>query len=123
MVNKCYFYVIKINCMKVIKVIVEKMNELFVSYQVYYQNLCVLYWNIKGQNFFELYLKYEELYICVQEIIDELVECIFILGIVLFYQFLVYFGVSKIFENEIIIDGKIGMKYILEVQEILLKFE
>ena len=48
--------------MKRDKKYIEKLNELLSSYQVHYQNLRSLHWNIKGQSFFELHLKYEELY-------------------------------------------------------------
>ena len=38
----------------------EKLNELLSTYQIYYQNIRGFHWNIKGQNFFELHVKFEE---------------------------------------------------------------
>ena len=35
---------------------VEKLNGLLANFQIYYQNLRGLHWNIKGKNFFELQL-------------------------------------------------------------------
>ena len=37
------------------------LNELLANFQVYYQNLRGLHWNIKGKSFFELHVKFEEL--------------------------------------------------------------
>ena len=109
--------------MKTTNAVSDKMNELLASYQVHYQNLRALHWNVKGHHFFELHLKYEELYTRAQEIIDELAERILTLGNTPLHQFAAYLQASKIKENETISDGKEGMKYILEAQETLLKLE
>lgn len=50
------------------------LNELLANFQVYYQNLRGLHWNIKGQSFFELHVKFEELYTDSQEKIDMIAE-------------------------------------------------
>lgn len=50
---------------------------------MFYINVCGYYWNIKGVNFFELYVKFEEIYIDLIIKVDELVECILILGYIL----------------------------------------
>jgi len=50
------------------------MNELLANFQVYYQNLRGLHWNIKGKSFFELHVKFEELYTDAQEKIDMVAE-------------------------------------------------
>lgn len=52
----------------------DKLNTLLATYQIHYQNLRALHWNVKGANFFELHLKYEELYTRTQIIIDDLAE-------------------------------------------------
>lgn len=44
------------------KEIAEDLNLLLVSFQTYYQNLRGIHWNIKGNNFFGLHVKFEELY-------------------------------------------------------------
>lgn len=41
---------------------------------MYYQNLRGLHWNIKGKSFFELHVKFEELYTDSQEKIDLVAE-------------------------------------------------
>jgi starvation-inducible DNA-binding protein len=38
------------------------LNELLANFQIYYQNLRGIHWNIKGQSFFDLHVKFEELY-------------------------------------------------------------
>ncbi|MCL4135908.1 UNVERIFIED_CONTAM: hypothetical protein GTU68_021233 [Idotea baltica] len=50
------------------------LNELLANYQVYYQSLRGLHWNIKGKNFFQLHVKFEELYNDSQVKIDEIAE-------------------------------------------------
>ena len=40
----------------------EKLNTLLANYSLFYQNTRGYHWNIKGDKFFELHLKFEELY-------------------------------------------------------------
>lgn len=35
-----------------------KLNNLLANYQLFYQNLRGLHWNIKGRDFFELHIKF-----------------------------------------------------------------
>jgi starvation-inducible DNA-binding protein len=68
------------------KLIVE-LNEILASYHIYYQNLRGFHWNIKGKHFFELHLKFEELYNDALLKIDALAERILTLGGVPFHTF------------------------------------
>jgi starvation-inducible DNA-binding protein len=54
--------------------LVKKLNDLLANFQVYYQSLRGLHWNIKGKNFFELHLKFEEFYTDSQIKIDLIAE-------------------------------------------------
>ena len=54
--------------------LVEELNGLLANFQIYYQNLRGLHWNIKGKNFFELHVKFEEFYTDSQIKIDEIAE-------------------------------------------------
>ena len=54
--------------------LVNELNGLLANFQIYYQNLRGLHWNIKGKNFFELHVKFEELYTDSQVKIDEIAE-------------------------------------------------
>ena len=44
------------------KELANQLNGLLANYQIFYQNARGFHWNIKGNNFFELHLKFEELY-------------------------------------------------------------
>lgn len=100
-----------------------QLNLLLASYEIHYQNLRSLHWNVKGNNFFELHLKYEELYTRTQVIIDEVAERILTLGTTPLSRFSDYLQHSLIPENELISDGKKGMNYILKAQDSLLQLE
>ncbi|MCK5814751.1 MAG: DNA starvation/stationary phase protection protein [Flavobacteriaceae bacterium] len=54
--------------------LVNDLNGLLSNFQVYYQNLRGLHWNIKGKSFFELHVKFEEFYTDSQEKIDMIAE-------------------------------------------------
>ncbi len=101
----------------------EKLDQLLSCYQMHYQNLRSLHWNIKGNAFFELHLKYEELYTRTQIIIDDLAERILSIGNTPSSQLSVYMKNSLIPENPIITDGKNGVSYVLEAQRTLLGLE
>lgn len=62
------------------KELTEKLNDLLANYHIYYQNLRGFHWNIKGNDFFQLHQKFEELYTEAHEIIDEIAERILTLG-------------------------------------------
>ena len=54
--------------------LVFSLNGLLANFQIYYQNLRGLHWNIKGKNFFELHVKFEEFYTDSQVKIDDIAE-------------------------------------------------
>jgi starvation-inducible DNA-binding protein len=58
----------------------QKLNQLLADYQLFYQNLRGLHWNIKGKEFFELHLKFEEYYNDAVVKVDEIAERILTLG-------------------------------------------
>ncbi len=62
------------------KILSEKLNILLADYMMFYQNTRGLHWNIKGEKFFELHLKFEELYTDLLLKIDEIAERILTLG-------------------------------------------
>src|SRR5690606_17817128 len=59
---------------------IELLNGLLANFQVYYQNLRGLHWNIRGKRFFDLHAKCEELYNQAQLLIDEIAERVLTLG-------------------------------------------
>jgi len=72
------------------------LNELLANFQVYYQNLRGLHWNIKGKSFFELHVKFEELYTDAQEKVDLIAERILTLEGVPLHTFEAYQSLASI---------------------------
>ena len=60
--------------------IVTELNVLLSNFQVYYQNLRGIHWNIRGKRFFDLHVKFEELYNDAQLKIDMIAERVLTLG-------------------------------------------
>ncbi|WP_339751681.1 DNA starvation/stationary phase protection protein [Algoriphagus aquimarinus] len=65
---------------KAMKNVSDKMNDLLSDYHIFYQNVRGFHWNVKGENFFDLHVKFEELYTQVYENIDEMAERIVTIG-------------------------------------------
>lgn len=59
---------------KTIKKTASQLNKLLANYQIYYQNLRNYHWNISGPHFFDLHVKFEELYNEAKLNIDEVAE-------------------------------------------------
>ena len=74
----------------------QELNILLSSFQVYYQNLRGLHWNIRGKRFFDLHLKFEELYNDSQLKIDLIAERVLTLGGIPLHTFDDYIKNSKI---------------------------
>jgi len=72
------------------------LNELLANFQVYYQNLRGLHWNIKGKSFFELHVKFEELYTDSQEKIDMIAERILTLEATPLHTFKDYTDLARV---------------------------
>ncbi|MCC7520101.1 MAG: DNA starvation/stationary phase protection protein [Flavobacteriaceae bacterium] len=72
------------------------LNDLLANYQVFYQNLRGFHWNVKGNKFFELHLKFEELYNDAVLKIDEVAERILTLQGVPLHTFEAYLKKSTI---------------------------
>ena len=53
---------------------VGELNTLLADYQLYYQKLRNYHWNIRGKNFFDLHIKFEEMYDDAMVKIDEIAE-------------------------------------------------
>ncbi|QIE58762.1 DNA starvation/stationary phase protection protein [Rasiella rasia] len=83
----------------------EKLNELLANYSIFYQNTRGYHWNIKGEKFFELHVKFEELYNDLLLKIDEVAERILTLGFTPKHNYADYRKVSKIKESDEVNDG------------------
>lgn len=60
--------------------LILRLNTLLANYHIYYMNVRGFHWNIKGEKFFELHVKFEELYNDLILKIDEIAERILTLG-------------------------------------------
>ena len=74
----------------------DDLNDLLANFQRYYQNLRGIHWNIKGKRFFDLHVKFEELYTDANIKVDEIAERILTLGGVPLHTFEDYIASSKV---------------------------
>lgn len=100
--------------------LVEKLNQLLADYQIYYQNLRGLHWNVKGSMFFMLHGKYEEYYNEAAEVVDEIAERILMLGGQPLHTFGDYLKTASLKETAHVSDGKAGVETVLENNRYLL---
>ena len=94
--------------------LINKLNNLLANYQMFYQNTRGFHWNIRGEKFFELHLKFEELYNNLQIKIDEIAERILTLGGVPLHSFAKYIEQSTIKAIEEVTEGRQCVAEILE---------
>ena len=90
-----------------------KLNVLLANYSIFYQNTRGYHWNIKGEKFFELHLKFEELYNDLLLKIDEVAERILTLGHSPEYNYSVYVKMSEVKESPKVSDGIKAVEKIL----------
>lgn len=98
----------------------NNLNELLADYQLFYQNLRGMHWNIKGREFFELHVKFEEYYDDAVIKIDEIAERILTLEGEPLHSFTDYLKVSKIAESKNITNGVDGIKIIISNFQVLI---
>lgn len=102
------------------KHLADNLNNLLANYMVFYQNTRGLHWNIKGDKFFELHLKFEELYTNLLVKVDEVAERILTLSAIPLHTFDDYLNTAKIEIVKNVSDGKQGVQTILEAFEIII---
>ncbi|NOY36316.1 MAG: DNA starvation/stationary phase protection protein [Chlorobi bacterium] len=100
-----------------------ELNKLLANYQVFYQNVRGFHWNIRGEKFFELHVKFEELYDDLLLKIDEIAERIVTLGAVPVHTWSDYLNLSSIGEAKDITRGEEGAGKILESLLVLLDMQ
>ncbi len=101
--------------------ITVELNELLANFQLYYQNLRGIHWNIKGRGFFDLHVKFEELYTEATVSIDEIAERILTLGSVPLHTFEEYMHIGKIPVGKNISKDEDAVRLVLEsISELLI---
>lgn len=101
--------------------VASQLNYLLANYQVFYQNLRGLHWNVKGNFFFGLHAKYEELYNEAAETIDELAERIMMVGGTPLHTFNDYSKQASLVAVENVSDGQEGLEVVLQNSRYLLR--
>jgi starvation-inducible DNA-binding protein len=101
----------------------EKLNLLLSNYQVFYMNTRGFHWNVTGEKFFELHLKFEEIYNNTILKIDEIAERILTLGAVPIHSFSEYLVKSEIPEIKNMSNGKEAVRNLLEGFEVLIRIQ
>lgn len=92
----------------------DSLNGLLSNYQIFYMNVRGYHWNIKGDNFFELHVKFEEEYDALLLKIDEIAERILTLGHRPSHAYSTYIERSEIAECKDVSNGKEAVKNIAE---------
>jgi len=101
--------------------LIDKLNDLLANYQVFYQNTRGFHWNIKGEKFFELHVKFEELYTDLQVKIDEIAERILTLSGTPLHTFEDYLKVSKVKPVQNATEARVCMESIVGAFSVLLE--
>ena len=98
----------------------DKLNDLLANYMVFYQNTRGLHWNIRGDKFFELHLKFEELYNNLLLKVDEIAERILTLSATPLHTFEDYTKISKIKSLKDVSEASKAINSILQSFELIL---
>jgi len=105
------------------KKLADNLNTLLANFQLFYINSRGFHWNIKGEKFFELHLKFEELYTDTQLKIDEVAERILTLGHTPLHSFTDYLKLSLIKEQKNVTQGRKAVASVIDSFSVLLQLE
>lgn len=105
------------------EIVAAELNILLANFQVYYQNLRGLHWNIRGKRFFDLHLKFEELYNDSQLKIDLIAERVLTLDTTPLHTFEDYIKYNKLEIGKNINNDELAIQLILDSLVKLLKIE
>lgn len=99
------------------------LNSLLANFQTYYQSLRGIHWNIKGKRFFDLHVKFEELYTDANMKVDLIAERILTLGGVPEHTFKDYIEHSKVPVGKNVTQDEEAIRLIVESLSELLVIE
>lgn len=105
------------------KELAAMLNDLLANYQLFYINTRGLHWNITGEKFFELHVKFEELYNDALLKVDEIAERVRTLEQTPLHSFSSYLRQADIKEATNLTDGRKAVKLILDSLRILIEKE
>ncbi|OLO05151.1 Dps family protein [Salinicola socius] len=101
----------------------EKLNGLLANYQVFYMNTRGYHWNVKGEQFFELHAKFEEIYTDLLTKVDEVAERILTLGYQPLHAYSDYAKISQIQEHKKVSDGKQCVQGLVKGFQVLVELQ
>lgn len=101
----------------------SRLNNLLADYHIFYMNTRGYHWNIKGHKFFELHLKFEELYTDLAVKIDEIAERILTLGHTPYHSYSDMLEKSRVMPTSNVSDGFEAVKHILAAFRIILEYQ
>lgn len=105
------------------EVIAAELNILLSNFQVYYQNLRGIHWNIRGKRFFDLHVKFEELYNDAQLKIDMIAERVLTLGSTPLHTFEEYIANNRLEVGKNVSKDVEAVQLIIDSLSNLLKIE
>ncbi|GAA3621614.1 Dps family protein [Flavivirga jejuensis] len=105
------------------KDLADDLNHLLANFQIYYQNLRGIHWNIRGKRFFDLHVKFEELYTDANMKVDLIAERILTLGETPFHTFEEYVENAKVPVGKNISQDDKAVRLIVNSLTELLKIE
>lgn len=92
----------------------DSLSGLLSNYQIFYMNVRGYHWNIKGDNFFELHVKFEELYTDLLLKVDEIAERVLTLGHCPAHSYSTYIERSDVQERKNVSDGREAVENIVD---------
>jgi starvation-inducible DNA-binding protein len=101
----------------------KELNNLLANFQIYYQNLRGIHWNIKGKAFFDLHAKFEELYDDANIKVDEIAERVLTLGSTPLHTFSDYLDQAKVPVGRDVSKDEKAVRLIVDSLTELLKIE
>lgn len=101
----------------------EQLNTLLANYQIFYMNVRGYHWNVKGQQFFELHTKFEELYTDLLTKIDEVAERVLTLGHQPLHAYSDYVKTAAIAEDKNVHDGEACVRGIVQGYQTLIELQ
>ncbi len=102
---------------------IDKLNLLLSNTQIFNMNTRGLHWNIKGDKFFELHIKFEELYTDLNLKVDEIAERILTLEGSPIHSFSSYIKIATIKELTNINSATKSIEAIITSLNTLIKLE
>lgn len=103
--------------------IVHQLNTLLANFQTYYQNLRGIHWNIRGKRFFDLHVKFEELYTDANLKVDMIAERVLTLGGTPLHTFNDYIAKTTVPVGKNVSNDEASVQLVVDSLSELLKIE